>query len=138
MILEPSWGSVRVLASKFVLGGRFGRSWRRLGNDLGLSWGILEPLGSILGRLEASWSGFGVVLERFGSVLGGLWTLLEPLGGILDASWSFLKPKRCTAWKCLFSNETLRLFVMAIVWRSIGIPTEREIWARSAGIPIEH
>ena len=97
-----------------------GWSWEGFGRDFGAILGVWAGSGSQvrLGRrfggllgdfkcLEASWGGFGAVLGHFGSVLGGLWTLLEPLGGILDASWSFLKQKRCTAWKFLFSNKTL-------------------------------
>ena len=45
----------------------FEGSWGHLGGILGASWGILEPLGSILG---ASWEHLGGILGHLGSILG--------------------------------------------------------------------
>ena len=67
MILEASFGSVRVLAPEFVLGGRFGRLLGGLG-------GVLEPLEGVLvslGRLESFVGRLGRVLGRLGGVSVG-------------------------------------------------------------------
>ena len=64
--------------------------------------------------------------------LGASW---RHLGRLLE----LLKAKKVHSLEMfIFQQKFFDFFVVAIVWRSIGIPTEREIWARSAGIPIEH
>ena len=85
-------------------------------------------------RLEASWRRLGF----FWAYLGASWPVLEAswgdLGGVLGApgavlgrSWRDLPFQRFPASEN--GNQNVRC--------SIGTPTEREIWARSVGIPIE-
>ena len=65
---------------------------------------------------------------------------MGPLGGILVLFLLGLYFGSDFHW-ILFPSKFFEFFfdflVMAIVWRSIGIPTERTIGARSVRIPIE-
>ena len=98
--------SVCVLGSLWWILGTYISRWRRLGNDVGLSWGILEPLGSILRALGRSLRGLESILrtlrailralrdilrafERSGKHLRGSWRLLDSIVGAQETS----KPK---------------------------------------------
>ena len=116
-----------------VLAGN-GGSWGALGRALGESWRVLGVLWAVL---EASWG------ATWGC-LGASWGLLEASWGLLEVSWCFFYLDcilEAIFIGFLFPTKFFDFFfdflVMAIVWRSIGIPTERTIGARSARIPIE-
>ena len=86
-------------------------------------------------RLGAVWGGLGAFWKRLGRSLDALGASWRHLGRLLE----LLKAKKVHSLDIFyFPTKFLDLFVVAIVWRSIGIPTEREIWDRSVGIPIEH
>ena len=55
-----------------------------LGGALGLPWGLLVRLKSILALLGPVWGPLG------GGVLGPLGSFLGPLGGVLGAAWGVL------------------------------------------------
>ena len=68
--------------------------WRMADGDLAA---LLGGLGAILQRLEASWSGLGLVLGRswgkLAAILGGVGAILERLAaswGVLKRSWNVL------------------------------------------------
>ena len=83
-LLRPSWGipevTLRSLGRSWI---PLGASWEPLGRVLGASWGILRPLGEVLGLFGRSW---GLLEWSFGGMLPQLIFKII-FGLILDRSW---------------------------------------------------